>query len=202
MKKLTLLITVLWLGGCTAYSLVPAGRVDLTNNFALTTDIAWNKSPFSGQVGPAVKLWTNNGLSLDRVFIVSGIKPGKPIFKSYDRGNPMPNFESDMLPPELAELVEISMNKLYGEGEVSVNVSELRPAEVSGETGVRFEIDYVAPTGYRVRGQSIAVVKNELLYVVIFDAAQLHYYDKYKPSIDKMFDSIELSLWREYLPLG
>lgn len=189
----------LHLAGCIQYTIVEPGEAKFTN-MTLSSPIAWNKSPFKPSPIAGSQSWTNNGEGLDRVMFIPGVESGKPMFRSF-KENSMPVYDSGMLPVELSEFVEASLTKWYGEGQVDIEVSNLAPASIDNSKGIRFDISYMAPIGYPVKGKAVVLQKDEKLYIVIFTAAEQHYFDLYEKTVDQMFESIKISIYNELFNL-
>ena len=160
MKNILLIALVTILQSCMQYTMVEPGKVSV-KNMQLTTPIAWNKSPLNPAAVSGSQQWTNNGHALDDVIIVPGVESGKTLFKTLDKSNPMPSYDSSMLPPEVAEFVETSLNKYYGETEVQVTLAGLAPYQKNGNRGVQFDLSFTNPLGYTVAGKAVAIQRAE-----------------------------------------
>ena len=188
MKKIALLLFVTLMSGCVQYSLVPAGPQTVKGlSFQSQTD--WNKSPFN--LGSNTEVWTQDGQLLNEIIFVGGVETGDSIFRASNRELPMPTYDATMLPNEITELVETSLKNYYG-GQVVINSTNLRPQQVGDLTGFRFGLSFFTLEGLLKKGEVLALPQNDSLNLVIFMAAEIHYYDKSLTEIDQLFDSISI----------
>ena len=72
-------------------------------------------------------------------------------------------------------------------------ITNLRPIEISGRTGYRFEFEAFDRNGMAKRGTVLAYVDDkDQLNMVIYSAAKLHYYDLYIDDVEKILSSIKI----------
>lgn len=190
MKKLTTAISVLILSACTAYTLVPPGD-NLVGPITLSTTVPWNKSNLSN-LGPQTELWTANGQALDSIYLFKGIPDGKPLFKPINKKNPMPAFKADMLPQEVLELTKASLTKHFGETNVLLEVSGLKPESFLNAPGFRFDIKFSNQEGLNYLGKGVAAVQDKSLIMMIYTGTQLHYFAKHEKEFEGMVNSAKL----------
>ena len=185
-----ILIAGYLLSGCVAtpYTLVAPGSID-AGSLTVTAVDSWNQSSTSISRRDDSLLWTRDGLLLDRLIIIPDVVDGEPLFEVRDESAALPPFQSDMLPNEIAELVESSIVKIFGEGEVSVETSGLRPEKFGPDTGMLFDLAVEVSDGPNYRGLTGAFISNEKLYLVIFLGAQPYYFDKHRESAEKLIKS-------------
>jgi hypothetical protein len=183
------------LGGCvTGFTEVLPG-VNTLGSLRVTADANWNKAP-SGATPSArssSRTWTQDGLLLDRLTIIPGVKDGESIFSSRNKSAALPVFRADMLPNEIEELVESSIVKLYGEGQSAVSTSGLRPQGFGSDGGFMFDIEAAVTESPDYRGLVGAFIVDDTLYLIMFLAADPHYYDKHLASADAIIKSATLS---------
>ena len=98
-----------------------------------------------------------------------------------------------MLPNEIEELVESSIVKLYGEGQSAVSTSGLRPQGFGQDGGFMFDITAAVTESPDYRGLVGAFIVDDTLYLILFLAADPHYYDKHLASADAIIRSATLS---------
>ena len=187
MKHLFIILALsLTLSACTSFSLIHSGP-QRVGDMQVSPVSQWNKAPF--KLGPKTEVWTRDGLNLNSLIFIYGIESGQPLFKVNNRELPMPAYRSDMLPNELAELVETSIRNMRG-GKPDVKSSGLRPVTIANQTAFRFNINYTDNGGLAKAGDVVALQKNDQIYIIIFDAAALHYRQKELNEIDALFDSM------------
>jgi hypothetical protein len=189
-----ILIAGCLLSGCVAtpYTLVTPGPIE-AGNLTVTPADSWNQSSTSISGRDGSLLWTRDGLLLDRLVIIPDVMDGEPVFEVQDDSAALPPFRADMLPNEVAELVESSIVKLFGEGEVSVETSGLRPEKFGSNAGMLFELAVEVSDGPNYHGLTGAFISSEKLYLVIFLGAQPYYFDKHRESAEKLIKSARLT---------
>lgn len=182
--RVTLLLLVCWLAGACAvappYSLVGPGETK-AGSLRVTMDRSWNQA--SDRLMPNARdesvMWTQDGILLDRLVVIPDVGDGETLFEGEDR-EALPPFRSDMLPNEIAELVESSISKLFGEGQVVVETSRLRPQRFGEHRGVTFELDVKVADGPDYGGISGGFVAEGRLQVLIFLGAEPYYAEKHQ----------------------
>ncbi len=81
---------------------------------------------------------------------------------------------------EIEELTESSIVKLFGEGQVSVETSGLRPHRFHDLQGFLFDLDIATSDGPDYGGIAGALVYNNKLYLIVFLGARPYYFDRHK----------------------
>ena len=164
---------------CVAYSAVKPGAVQV-GALQLDPSVTWSSAPNvgSGYTNGQTQVWTQDGLLLNRLIIVPGVADGKPIFKQDKKSQALPVFESDMLAIEVEELVESSIVKLFGEGQVAVQTEKLRPNRFGTNRGFLFNMAVSVSDGPDYRGLAGAFIHEQQLYLLIYLGAEPYYYEK------------------------
>ncbi len=179
LKLVFALLCALLVSACVAYSAVKPGTVQVG---ALQVDpsVTWSSAPnvSSGYTNGHTQVWTQDGLLLNRLIIVPGVVDGKPIFKVGKKSQALPVFESDMLANEVEELVESSIVKLFGEGQVAVHTERLRPNRFGENRGFLFNMLVSVSDGPDYRGLTGAFIHDQQLYLLIYLGAEPYYYEK------------------------
>ena len=188
--KITLLgLVALLLASCAPYSLVPADKPVKFNGFSITPQADWNKAGY--KPGPKAESWTSNGEVLDQLLLIGNITPGEALLKSQNKNLPMPKFSDDMLPFDVENLVKTSL-KNRSNGEIDVTSYDLQPAQFGSVAGFRFNIRYFTPGGLLQTGDVLGAIKDDKLYLLIYTAANLHYYQNRLPEVENIFKSAVL----------
>ncbi len=187
-----LLATVL-VSGCVAYSAVKPGKVKI-GTLQVDPSMTWSAAPNggSGYTNRQTQVWTQDGLLLNRIIIVPGVADGKPIFKQTNKSQALPVFESDMLANEVEELVESSIVKLFGEGQVAVNTEKLRPNRFGANRGFLFNMVVSVSDGPDYRGLTGAFVHEQQLYLLIYLGAEPYYYEKRREEAEVLIKSARI----------
>ncbi len=154
----------------------------------------WNKaSPMlTPYARKTAQVWTRDGLLLDRLMIIPAVPDGETVFVSKEKDAALPRFRADMLPHELSELVESSIVKIFGEGEVSVSIGGLRPQRFGERDGAFFELRASVNDGPDYEGFAGGFVGGEELYLIIFLGAQPYYAEKNRDAALAVMQSARL----------
>ena len=180
MKRLLILVGVLLLSACNQYTLVQPGLVEVRQITVSPTN-PWNAAPSVDSIG-GYPTWTTDGVILNSLTFFPAIKNGKPLFRS-SRDDPYPVFTTDLLPNEIVEIVEASIAKNLG-ATISGS-SGLKPLMIDGNPGFQSSFDFI--TGDVPRRAFVAgAVKGESLYLMLYQATDLYYYDKYLEDVTSM----------------
>ena len=163
-----------------AYVVVEPGEIDY-DGLIIKTDQAWNLAPSisTPSARKGSKVWTQDGILLDRIMISPAVPDGEPLFKTTSDDQALPSFKADMLPNEIEELTESSLVKLFTEGEVVVQTANLRPHQFGGHNGLLFDMNIAVSDGPNYRGTTGALIVNNKLYLIFFLGAEPYYYEKH-----------------------
>ncbi len=186
--KLFVVFSVALMVGCVQYTLVPIGKNE-HNGMSVETSINWNKSPVT--FGPKTVLWTADGEMLNRLVLVSAVADKEAMFHSRREDTPQPKFSANLLPHEIEAFIKTSMTNMSG-GQYPVETSNLTPAKIGQDMGIKFDISYYNVDGLLSKGKVGAVITNGKLYAMIFTAASLHHYDKYKGEVDRILSTLSI----------
>jgi hypothetical protein len=200
-KSLFLLATSMLLSACASsvgggafgysgYSLVRVREVRVgDDSMAVTPPREWNKIAGSLFVDiHAVEDWTQNGVYLDGISFVTGLKDGKALVYQRSRDDrQVPKFRSNMTPPEIAAMIE-SLFRVRG-GAVDFKTVSLAPRTFMGASGFQYDYEHLDGDEVRRKGRAVAVVLNGRLYMILFDAARSHYYNALLPDFEAIVNS-------------
>ncbi len=112
--------------------------------------------------------------------IIPAVPSGDSIFKPGSKDAALPVFDSDMLPNEIEELTESSIVKLFGEGEVAVETSNLRPHKFGETDGFMFDMEVTVSDGPDYGGITGAFVADDKLYLIVYLGARPYYFEKHR----------------------
>lgn len=184
------------LAGCatTGYSLVAPGVVGV-GDLTLAPAAAWNRAPAmsTGYLRKGSEEWTKDGPLLDRLLLIGGVRDGETLFENPRKDAALPVFRAGMLANELEELTESSLAKQFGEGAAAVGTSGLRPQRFGEHRGVMFDLDVAVSDGPDYRGLAGAVVVDDRLYLLLYLAADPHYFDKHRAEAEALITSARLN---------
>jgi hypothetical protein len=173
-----------------ANSLVKPGAVSgiAKSRIAASPDGEWNKLNF--RPGKQVEIWTLDGPQLNQVMFFGGVGPGQPLFKEADKKRaPLPKVASNMLLTDIPALLESTYRARGQVRQMTIETQE--PAEVNGTSGVKFTYRFVQDEDDVERtGEAFGAVKNGSLYLVVYEAPSLHFFERDAPRFRKLLTSI------------
>jgi hypothetical protein len=138
-----------------------------------------------------VEDWTLNGPLLDGMSFVTGLKNGKTLIRQRrTTSQQVPTFRSNMTPPEIAAMIE-SLYRVRG-GAVDFRTVSLKPRPFLGTNGFQFDYEHLDDDELWRRGRAVGAVVNGELYLILLDAAKLHYYDAALPDFEAIVTSAQL----------
>lgn len=142
----------------------------------VTPMIDWNRLGHRPGRGRSTEIWTIDGPPLNKVTFYVGIRDDETLFDEVDRRNrPLPRFSSTMLLLDIPNLLENSY--LIGRGVTLFSVENAEPTEFADQPGVRFEYRFAASDQVRRRGEAYAMLYDEELYLVTYEAPTIYYFD-------------------------
>ena len=178
-RRILLVLTAYMLHGCVAYSLVEPGTVEV-GELQVSPESAWSRAssaalPFARS---GTTVWTQDGLTLNRLMFIPAVPDGEPIFKDREGQMALPKFRATMLPNELEELTASSLGKMFGEGNAVVQTANLRPHRYGDDRGILLDVQAAVTDGPDYKGLAGAFVVKDELYVMLYLAAVPYYYEK------------------------
>jgi hypothetical protein len=176
--------------GYSGYSLVRVKEVRVgDDSMAVTPPREWNKIASSFLVDiHAVEDWTQNGVYLDGISFVTGLKDGKALVYQRRRDDrQVPKFRSNMTAPEIAAMIE-SLFRVRG-GAVFFKMTSLAPRPFLGVNGFQYDYEHLDSDEVRRRGRAVGAIVNGRLYLILFDAARAHYYNALLPDFEAIVNS-------------
>ena len=155
------------------------GKGDTVNvassGISITPGRDWNR--LDGKPGKNVEVWTLDGEQLNEVTFYGGIEPGQPLIKERDKKRePLPRLESNTLILDIPELLQ---NTYRASRKISsFTVLSSIPDTFMGHAGTRFIYQYTDQNTLPRKGEARAILVNQRLYMVTFDAPRLYYFDR------------------------
>jgi hypothetical protein len=158
----------------------------------VTPGIAWNRSPRGPQEITREENWTLNGPHLDNLTFIGGVKSGEPLVRHQRRSDwrQVPNFRADMSPTDIIGIVE-TFYRVRG-GSVSFDVKSVQPRQFLGGQGFQFDYERLGGDEVRRLGRGAAAVISDRLYMIVFDAAAMHYFPVGLPEAERIMASARL----------
>ena len=202
-SKLGLAASALALGACSsvgsegvgysAYSAVPVKRVTVGDgSMVVSAPRPWNRHrPIFFEDIRQVEDWTLNGPLLDGMSFVTGLKNGKSLIRQRRTASQqVPIFRSNMTPPEIATMIE-SLYRVRG-GAVDFRTVSLKPRPFLGTNGFQLDYEHLDEDELWRRGRVVGTVVNGKLYMILLDAAKMHYWDATLPDFEAVVASAQL----------
>jgi hypothetical protein len=191
--KKTILPTLLVcaaLAGCVSVKAVDGMMpVDVGDEISVSPQIAWAAA--GGLLtGGSSALWTVDGFGLNEMRFMTGIAAGDPLMRlaNVDRKD-MIAYSTTMLPDDVMEMVSGTLGKA---GLRQVQTSALRPVPFGGATGFRFDLTYTTPDGLQMKGAALFAQRRNKLDVILYTAPAEYYFDRYMPTVEKVFASVRV----------
>ena len=179
--------------GFSSYSAVPVKRVAVGDgSMIVSAPRPWNRHrPITFEDVRQVEDWTLNGVSLDAISFVTGLKDGKSLIRQRrSTSQQVPIFRSNMTPPEIAAMIE-SLYRVKG-GAVEFRTLALQPRPFLGTGGFQLDYEHLDSDELWRKGRAVGAVINGRLYLILMDAARSHYYATVLPDFEAIAASAEL----------
>lgn len=180
-------------GGFSAYRLVkPEPRRVARERMQVTPGIPWNRAPRTGAEISREENWTLNGPYLDNLTFIGGVKSGEPLVRYQRRSDwrQVPNFRADMSPNDIVGIVD-TFYRVRG-GSVQFEVTGIQPRTFLGRPGFQFDYKRLGGDEVARRGRGAAAVIGNRLYMIVFDAAALHYFPAAADEVERILSSARL----------
>ena len=179
--------------GLSDYSLVRVQRVRVGDGSMTVAPVRpWNRHhAIMFEDIRDVEDWTLNGPLLDGMSFVTGLRNGKSLIRQRrTNSQQVPIFRSNMTPPEIAAMLE-SLYRVRG-GAVDFRTLSIQPRTFLGTSGFQFDYEHLDGDELWRRGRAVGTVVNGELYLVLLDAAKLHYYEMTLPDFEAVVTSAQL----------
>jgi hypothetical protein len=134
----------------------------------------WNT--LSRKVGKNTETWTVDGEQLNDVTFFAGIPAGMPLVRERSKKrDPLPKFTKTTLLVEIPELLEGTYRTYKNSGSFRLLSSE--PGRFLGKDGVSFAYEFIDVDELMRRGEALAAIIDDKLYMITFEAPRLNYFD-------------------------
>ena len=191
MKKIALIAAAVSAGSLSACSSMDSGEGFNAGYYSAVAVRTHNVGNGSMQVTPPrpwnkqrrfffddvmwVEDWTLNGPLLDNMMFIAGLPDRKALVRQRSTDNQqVPMFRSNMTAPEIVSMLE-SAYRVRG-GAVDFKTLALAPRSFVGQSGFQLDFEYLAGDELWRRGRAVGAVVNGRLYLILLDAARMHYY--------------------------
>ena len=210
-----LLIVLLFIGGCTHYTAVPAGRKEVGALYSVKSNVAWSQA----NEGETL-LWTIDGPLLEALRFVT-LKDGDTLFQTTDKDSKLPRFRVHMTPNEVVEFFVASLKSIsagvdthqLAKGMVvpegiragsinasSLDVQNLRPADFGSLPGFRFDFSFLSKEGLERQGVALGTIHDGKLLLIVYTGTKEYYFGKQKQEVETIFSSVRFPGESDYKP--
>jgi hypothetical protein len=187
-SRMLVFTLIIALGACaTQISRVERKTVDVEGAYTVDPQITW--SEFSGASTSSNGLiWTVDGLFLQRLDLFGAIEDGQALFEpSGAAEEKLPVFRADMRESEVQEFV---LDTLSQQGFVDIEAINLRPADIGGRKGFRFDLIMATGSGLEMKGLAAGAIVNGELNLVLYTGTRLHYFAARQTAVEGIIKSI------------
>lgn len=179
--------------GFSEYSGIRVHRVRVGDgSLSVTAPRPWNRHrPVLFEDITEVEDWTLNGPILDGMSFVTGLKDGRYLIRQRRSADQqVPRFREEMTPPEIAAMLE-SLYRVRG-GAVDFRTLAIQPRPFLGANGFQFDYEHLDNDELWRKGRAVGAVINGRLYLILLDAARMHYYAATLPDFESVVASARL----------
>jgi hypothetical protein len=179
-------------GGFGGYSLIHPKTMSVARgSMEVTPAVPWNRVPRGSYDISREENWTLNGPLLDSMTFIGALENDKRIVVQRRKADrKVPNFRSDMNPPEIAAMIESLYRIRAGASEFTM--TNLAPRPFLGQPGFQFDYDYLGGDEVDRKGRAVGAVINGRFYLALFDAAKMHYFPSGLPQFEQVVASARL----------
>lgn len=168
--------------------LAPAGPYAVGAQSATTLDRPWNDASGLLMGYKKVRLLTQDGPLLNRLYITEGLMLGEYMVPPAQRREAStPTWNPAMSVTEQVEFVSDSISAI---GYERMETSGVRPVTIGGQRGVRFDFTTINPDGLNYKGLGQAVKVGDQLHVAVYLAPEEHYFQASLASATATMDAI------------
>jgi hypothetical protein len=187
-------VAALALAGCAYYAQIGPGAFAVHDRLNVNLDSTWNRQVDGpGKIWPEV--WTKNGPLLDVLIVVPAIEDGKALVRLPELAlRDFPRFRAGSNPADIVELVQGTLQKAKQGGDFVPILVE--PARIAERDGIRFEFrfgtggDGGMETDRHALGY--AFEHDKRLYLILFHAAEIHFFPNLRPVAEGIVASARL----------
>jgi hypothetical protein len=179
--------------GISDYAMVSVHRVSVGDgSLSVSPPRPWNRHrPTLFEDIRQVEDWTLNGPVLDGMSFVTGLPNGRSLIRQRRTADQqVPPFRSDMTPPEIAAMLE-SLYRVRGDA-VDFKTLSLQPRPFLGANGFQLDYEHLDTDELWRKGRAVGAVIDGRLYLVLLDAARMHYYEATLPDFEAVVASARL----------
>ena len=183
-RFVSLLSFVVLLSGCVSlYEILPPGRTEIGKTYTVDSQIEWSRISHE-----SVDIWTVDGPWLETVQFFKNVGSGDTLFQPIGEEQ-LPVFDSDM---RSSAVVEFVVDSWAVRGANDIKTFDLRPAMFGTAVAFRFDLQFFNQDGLLIKGMVLGAIINNELQLIIYTAPATHYFEKYRATVENVFNSVEL----------
>lgn len=180
----TLLVSALAAAGCASMRDPAPGPFRVGDGLSVQLDRTW--SDFTPPGARKLRLLSQNGPTLDRLYLVGGLEDGEGL-ANRQRGAAV--FNATSADEDLSAFIAASVDAL---GYIAPVVSNHRPARFGAATGWRIDIATATGDGLAFSSSALYARHNGRLSVILYLAATEHYFAAGLPGAEAIMASAAL----------
>ncbi len=180
------------LAACQSFKPIDATQAaDIGDNITVEPQVAWANAvgPLNG--GMSGTVWTIDGFGLNELRFLTGVAAGAPLLRidGVDRKD-MVVYNATMLPDDVMEMTASTLGKASFQ---QLRTTGLRPVPFGTATGFRFDLTYTTKDGLQMKGMALFAQRRNKLDLLLFVAPSEYYYDRYVPTVERVFASVRVA---------
>ncbi len=167
--------------------------VVLDGTLKVQPQMAWNRSEDG-----LVETWMVIGKDWDKVEFLQGASDGDPLVYSFSyeyrfaQGNgdmSFPTFREGMTGLEIHDLYVASLTRI---GITGISTWDVRPWQVDGHPGFRFEFSHHGDDGRKREGFTVGLVLDDELWLITYTSGAVGTLPVYKEKVEALLASVEV----------
>src|SRR4026207_1253474 len=115
-----------------------------------------------------------------------------PAWRPFNSSTVWPTARRGSAPMSPSELAELLVDGLPSTGAQNVTITNLRPQKFGSADGLRCELAFVNKNGLAKQGIAAGSIVKDRLYLVLYTAAKLHYYEAHRDDAERIIQSIRM----------
>ena len=190
-RQIVTLFLCIAAAACQSFKPVEAMKaVDVGDGITVEPQVAWANAVGILNGGMSGTVWTIDGFGLNELRFLTGVTAGNPLLRinGVERKE-MVAYSTTMLPDDIMEMTAGTLGKA---GDQQVRTSGLRPVPFGAATGFRFDLTFTAKDGLQMKGMALFAQRQNKLDLILFVAPSEYYYDRYVPTVEKVFSSVRV----------
>ena len=162
--------------------------VTLAGTLRVQPQIAWTRRPEES----GIEVWTVEGEALNKLEFLQGASRGDPLALSppdVELQGELAGYDPEMTALEVHDLYRATLSRF---GFSRIETRDVRPWQAAGQPGFRFEFSHEADDGLKRQGIAVGFFDDRELWLIVYTAASVHYYEKYRPQVEALLSSMTL----------